>query len=603
MSNRDHLERNIERLLRAVRPELELSEDKKEEILANLAAEAAAISSKDSAGPSPKTVILQHPVKLAAAAVLIIGICAGAIWLWTASPKPEEQLATQPKSVIEETTTKEKELDDELIAEDMASQKAQIQGRLRQVSAMFDTGNIRGLTTMLSDEASEVQIAASNYLAQIGDFDAVGPLINASKEWTGSDKDNPFVQAIYQIMLRISQQQAEPSIAQWEETTTEPAKFEFKPRGMLSGLITDAKTGEPISNVKVEISKRRVYSATTDLNGFYYLDDISEDGSYRIKTNSTAYLGLGDWDKLPIVHLAMDSQVVKDFALDRACQIEIKVINELGEPVKDVRLTGSSLIKEHGPDIGERVKTDDEGTALLGGFEPSDTAYLITAMHSIDKVVSQPEPGLHLIESKSDYAPAQLVIKLTDPEVIEYAEIVLKKGVAVKGYAEYADGVPVDGLKIRAYPDWWHSNHVPPGSLIDSEGNFTFENIVPGTYNIQVSVPAGDEMWMGVRVMQAKLPPDDGLLTVTLPTKSPASLASISGIITFADEERPYSIEINAYSPTLGHRDINVRCQDSKGQAKNQIPFTVDSLEPGAYTLRGSLYPAFSWAERGRKSH
>jgi len=93
-------------------------------------------------------------------------------------------------------------------------------------------------------------------------------------------------------------------------------------------------------------------------------------------------------------------------------------------------------------------------------------------------------------------------------------------------------------------------------------------------------------MWMGVRVMQAKLPPDDGLLTVTLPTKSPASLASISGIITFADEERPYSIEINAYSPTLGHRDINVRCQDSKGQPKNQIPFTVDSLEPGAYTLR-----------------
>lgn len=588
MSNRDHLERNIERLLRAVRPELELPEDKKEEILANLAAEAAAISSKDSAGPSPKTVLLQHPVKLAAAAVLIIGICAGAIWLWTTSPKPKEQLATQPKSVIEEITPNDKEPDDGLIAEDAGSQKAQIQGRLRQVAAMFDTGNIRGLTTMLSDEAAEVQIAAANYLAQIGDFDSVGPLLDVSKEWTGSEEDNPFVSAIYQIMMRISRQQAKVAPEKEQQETLEPVKFEFKPRGVISGLITEAKTGEPISNVKVEISKRRVYSATTDLNGFYYLDDISEDGSYRIKTSIPAYLGLGDWNKLPIVHLAKDSQVVKHLTLDRACQIEIKVVNELGEPVKDVRLTGSSLIKEHGPDIGERVKTDDEGIALLGGFEPADTAYLITAMHAIDEVVAEPEPGLHHVEPRADYAPAQLMVKLTDPEVIECAEIVLKKGLAVKGYAEYADGVNVDGLKIIAYPDWWHSNRLPTGSIIDPNGYFIFEHIVPGTYSIRVSIPEGEGTWAGVRVAQTNLPPADGLLAITLPMKSPASLASISGIITFAGNERPDSIEISASSPKHGYRNIHVPLYsyDRRDRIADLVAFTVDSLEPGDYTLR-----------------
>ncbi|RKY06167.1 MAG: hypothetical protein DRP65_12120, partial [Planctomycetota bacterium] len=354
MGNRDYLERNIERLLRALPPELELPEDKKKEILANLAAEAAALSSKDSATSSPRPVILRHPATLAAAAVLMVGLLVGTIWLSRyIGTEQTEQFVTQPKSVIEGTTPEDQEPDDKLVAEDVDSQKAQIQVRLKQVTAMFDTGNIRGLTKMLSDEAAEVQIAAANYLAQIGDFDAVEPLLDASKEWTGSEEDNPFVGAIYQIMLRISKQQAEPSVAKAQEKAAEPAKIEFVPRGVLSGLITDAKTGEPISNVKVEISKRRVYSTTTDLNGFYYLDDISEDGSYRIKTSSTAYLGLGDWNELPIVHLTRDSQVVKHLTLNRACQIEIKVVNELGEPVKDVRLTGSSLLKEHGPDIGE----------------------------------------------------------------------------------------------------------------------------------------------------------------------------------------------------------------------------------------------------------
>ncbi len=587
MSNRDHLERNIERLLRAVRPELELPEEKKEEILANLAAEAAAISSKNSTGSSWTTVILRHPATIAAAVVLMIGILAGAAWLSRyIGIEQTEQFTTQPKSIIEETITDEKEPDDELIAEDVASQKAQIQGRLRQVAAMFDTGNIKGLTAKLSDKASEVRIAAANYLAQIGDFAAVEPLLEAGKGWTGTEVDNPFVNAIYQIMLRISRQQAEPSVAQPQETTTEPVKFEFNPRGVLSGLITETKTGEPISDVKVEISKRRGYSATTDLNGFYYFDDISENGNYRINTSSTAYLALGDWNELPILHLAKDSQVVKHLTLDRACQIEIKVVNELGEPIKDVRLSGSSLIKERSPDIGEQIKTDDEGIALLGGFKPSETAYFITAIHSTAKKIPESEPGLYHTEWKSDYSPAKLLTKLTDPEVIEYAEIVLKKGVAVRGYAEYADGVNVDGLKIFAYPDWWHSDQSPPGSLINSVGNFTFDNIVPGTYNIQVRIPEGEGSSVGITVAQARLPLADGLLTVSLPRKSPASLASISGIITFAGDERPDSVEISASSPKLGHRNIRVSSHDMGGRAISQIAFTVDSLEPGDYTVR-----------------
>ena len=240
MGNRDHLERNIERLLRAVRPELELPEDKKEEILANLTTEAAAISSKDSAGPSSKTVLLQHPAKLVAAAALIIGICAGAIWLLTASPKPKEQLAIQPKDRIEETLPDKEKPDTAPAIQQTDIAKVASEIDLKRLAAMLDTGNIKGLTAMLSDEAAEIRIAAANYLAQIGDFAAVQPLLEAGKEWTGTEEDNPFVNAIYQIMLRMSRQQAEATAAETQEEADEQVKFEFKPQGVLSGLITEA---------------------------------------------------------------------------------------------------------------------------------------------------------------------------------------------------------------------------------------------------------------------------------------------------------------------------------------------------------------------------
>ncbi|MHC4721693.1 MAG: hypothetical protein ACYS6I_03185, partial [Planctomycetota bacterium] len=230
---------NIERLLRAIRPELDLPEDKKEEILGNLTDEAAAISSKDSAGPSPKTVLLQHPAKLAAAAVLIIGICAGAIWLLTASPKPEEQLATQPKDRFEETLPDKQKTDATPVAQQTDATKAASEIDLKRLAAMFETGNIKGLTAMLSDEAAEIRIAAANYLAQIGEFAAVEPLLNAGKEWTGPEADNPFVNAIYQIMLRMSRQQAEATVSEKEQQ--EPNE----PRKILSPTLTAKETPKP----------------------------------------------------------------------------------------------------------------------------------------------------------------------------------------------------------------------------------------------------------------------------------------------------------------------------------------------------------------------
>jgi hypothetical protein len=101
MSSWGHLERNIERLLRAVEPELRLPDDRKEEILAKLAEEGEVLSSKDSARRLRRRIVMRNRGKLAAAAVLAIGVLVGSILLWTGSIQSKEQIATRQKELIE----------------------------------------------------------------------------------------------------------------------------------------------------------------------------------------------------------------------------------------------------------------------------------------------------------------------------------------------------------------------------------------------------------------------------------------------------------------------------------------------------------------------
>jgi len=89
MSSWGHLERNIERLLRAVEPELRLPDDRKEEILAELAEEGEVLSSKDPARRLRRRIVMRNRGKLAAAAVLVIGVLVGAVLLWTGSIQPK----------------------------------------------------------------------------------------------------------------------------------------------------------------------------------------------------------------------------------------------------------------------------------------------------------------------------------------------------------------------------------------------------------------------------------------------------------------------------------------------------------------------------------
>jgi hypothetical protein len=158
---------------------------------------------------------------------------------------------------------------------------------------MFDTGNIKGLTAKLSDKNHQVRIAAANYLAQIGEFASVEPLLNAGKEWTGTDEDNPFVNAIYQIMLRMSRQQAQFETEMVQQEPNEPLKVVSptiiakeppkpgKETVTYSGVVSN-EAGEPIGDVYVQsISHNEYYEPSgteaqgwTDENGQFTVGPI-----------------------------------------------------------------------------------------------------------------------------------------------------------------------------------------------------------------------------------------------------------------------------------------------------------------------------------------
>ena len=382
MSNRDYLERNMERLLRAVQPELELPEDKKQEILASLTAEAQTPSHKDSTDSS-LTVIFRHPATSAAAALLLMAILAGVAWLWRLSTEQTTQSVTRPENTFEETSPQEQQPVDELVAEGINSKKVQIQLRLRQVTAMYEAGNIRGLKTMLSDEAEEVRTEAANYLALIGDFNAVEPLLNASKDWTGSDEDNPFVGAIYQIMLRISQQQAKVAVEEEQQEPNEPlgtapptptAKKPPKPEKetvTYSGIVTN-ESGQPVQNVYVRsiwYNEYMQFSGTeaegwTDEDGLFTVGPI--DASNLDKIDRTLIFDHPDyaigWFQTKRAGQAMPQDGVEVNLLSPSVVSGI-VLDEQGDPVEDA-LVEANLQLQLQPNERYYYLTMDENYGL-----------------------------------------------------------------------------------------------------------------------------------------------------------------------------------------------------------------------------------------------
>ncbi len=367
-------------------------------------------------------------------------------------------------------------------------------------------------------------------------------------------------------------------------------KFKFAPISMLSGLITDAETREPVIDARVyavHVNGGRINESETDPNGFYCFKEIRRDGDYNIRIFQKEYVGIHYRDKVKI-HLQKENPVVKHFKLQRACMIEICVVNEEGEPIAGTNFTNTLLADEEQREIGDpvhREKTDANGLVLLGGFKPEKTSYLIVAQHRVRGKLIQGKSGCYY-ETYLDYAPGRLEVILNDPNTVEFREIVLEKGISVAGYAEYQDGVPAADLRITALPEWWHSHGSPRGCAVDASGFFTLKHILPGTYSLGASIPVSEDSLRAVSFGYRELPLEEGeLLEFIIPEKSPQSLVSISGTINWINDVKPSYVNIDVFSSQGFGRAAGLD-RNSKGELEDN--FVIERLEPGIYALRFS---------------
>ena len=63
--------------------------------------------------------------------------------------------------------------------------KSTVEDELKEVEQLFAAGNVGGLIKMLSTGQMQTKIAAANYLAEIGDSNAIAALEETSEQWEG----------------------------------------------------------------------------------------------------------------------------------------------------------------------------------------------------------------------------------------------------------------------------------------------------------------------------------------------------------------------------------------------------------------------------------
>ena len=509
--------------------------------------------------------IMRSPItKLAVAAALLAGI-----FILVSHLRGRETAPPEPEPTVAERAP----------AQQPTGQDSALQVELARADALYGRDDVAGLLALLETGQYETKVKIAQYLGEIGDASVLSALQTLADQWQGAPKANPFQNAIDAINQRLDEAEpVEEETSAPEAVSTEPETgrvlgepiqedWTFTAQGVLSGVITDAQTGEPVAGANVELVGNP-YNADTDEHGCYCVEEVKYSGNYKLRIRSKTHLGLGDWADLPVAVLARDKHEIKHFSLQPGCAVDVKVVDEQGQPIAGVTLTASWLGAEQG-DRPNRIdlceaQTDRRGHVTIGAVEPFEVPYRIIACHE-------------------DYAPGHIDVTLTDPDATERVQIVLERGVDVQGYAEGSDGLPAEGARICAEPDWWHSGKSLPGCEIGVEGLFTLPHIAAGTYRITGTV-AGKETLYGVWhfITQVQLPrPEGEILTLRLPEKSPQSLVSIRGHIVWLSDKKPHSLMVSAERTTQN----SGQSAPLSGELES---FEIHSLEPGTYTLRFS---------------
>ncbi|MGB7342780.1 MAG: carboxypeptidase regulatory-like domain-containing protein [Pirellulaceae bacterium] len=326
-----------------------------------------------------------------------------------------------------------------------------------------------------------------------------------------------------------------------------------------SGNLAD-ENGDPVTDAKITLQGPGYYRTTSDQDGHFEFFDADKPGEYRIFIESQKWAAIRDYKQMPKVVLMPGKAVTKDLVLPRACQVQVTVKDEDGNPIKGASVYCRSL-------GGERFqrhfdgRTDATGAATIGGIAPSQEQFIVAA------------------QSKT-HSYQKAIVTMTDPDKAAEATLVLQAGHSIQGKVLCNDGKPAAGWHLLALPSWWNFNSYPRGVLIGDDGSFELTHITDQPYNLTVSIPSGDNMSTSrgvqadAKLMQMKQP-----LQLKLDYPSPGSMSYLTGKIRWIGKPSTRGFSISGYSAQTGqhiHEYVDAK----------KTEFKVGPISPGIYRIR-----------------
>ena len=281
------LDTNFEKLLSSTGMVQHIS-DKHRAIIREKLLETAREVAQTQTKQTGKKSLAAVTVLVGAVVLLLIGIL---IWTnpFSSKPAPEPASKVTPNSSTQQTTP-EKKISEQTDAID--------EEELKHVLLLGQTGDLGGLFEILKNGQFTSQIAAANFIGQLGDESAIGLLEESEAKWYPNGlEDNPFSQAIIQIENRLLEQEEvvieteeEPNEIESpspEKTTPDTPDKQAIP--VISGTVMDY-SGQSVSNAFITLSENPLYQ---DMPTGKILDQTqtNDNGRYQFpKHNGAIFL-------------------------------------------------------------------------------------------------------------------------------------------------------------------------------------------------------------------------------------------------------------------------------------------------------------------------
>ena len=369
----------------------------------------------------------------------------------------------------------------------------------------------------------------------------------------------PETQAVVMAnnQVEVDSPQSEPDSISRDVEVNATSEYVFAPKGVLSGLVTDRDTGEPVVGAEIVIYGTRYPNSdlVTDSNGFYFLETIQESKQCRLAINSKDHIGKPNIDDDYSILIENDQQKVVHFQLERACMADLWVKDEQGDPIVGAKIKVIDLANGQmtAATRGELMSngTDEDGYTLIGGHPASNTGFMVVITHEGEtgKLLTSTK-GYQYRERKPDFAPAHVVIDTNNPDTVPVFDVVMKKGHPIEGIIGYSDGMPASDLEIVAVPHWWSQTNLSgPRTEVAPDGRFILSHVTPEKYLISAYYPVKKSYH---RIQTIDFSQTNEELCLTLNEPSPQSLFKIKGIVKVVKKAPVGNLYINidAYNTT-----------------------------------------------------